>query len=120
MRQFLSAEANWSSAPSGKRCRQVSQPDAIFRRFDWPARDAVLLVQAHEGHEDIDFDDQLMQMSPVTTFTKPRVHGPQSSQQQGKPVTTGPLLPGQLKALRGAEQWQESQMIMQRFGDYQH
>lgn len=59
-----------------------------------------------------------MQMSPVTTtFTKPKASG-SHSHQQNRPMNTGNLLPGQVKALRGAQEWQESQMIAQPFGDY--
>lgn len=75
-------------------------------------------MQANDGHDDIDFDDQLMQMSPVTTFAKPKVQASQNSHQNNKPVTASNLLPGQVRALRGAQEWQESQMIVQRFGDY--
>ena len=74
------------------------------------------MMQANEGHEDLDFDDQLMQMSPVTNnFTRPRMQ----NHQQNKALNTPPLLPGQIKALRGVQEWQESQMIThQTFGDY--
>ena len=75
-------------------------------------------LQASEGHDDIDFDDQLMQMSPVTTsFTRPKAPS-SNSHQQNRPMNTAALLPGQVKALRGAQEWQESQMIAQPFGDY--